>query len=349
MTKRGRRTNKATSMPRALRPRLFVGLLALLAATIATPGVAREDVRIGVGYGIAFLPTYLCQELNLVEKQGRSAGLDVKASYQHYLSSAAMQDAILSGAIDMGPYGVAPLLMAWDRADGTPQQAIAVSGLTTLPLTLLTNRPGVHSIEDLRPADRIAMPSLASPQMYVLQMQSEKLFGSGRYDKLRPQVVAMPHADAINALLSGSSEITAYFSSPPFTQIALRSPKIHAVLDSADVVGEASFLIVGATRHYADARPKIAAIVAKALQEAADFIKSDPHRAAEIYLKYEPSKTLDVATVESVLKDLQDNFGDSVHGVQAYADFMKTLGQLKNAPKSWKQIVAPAIANTSSS
>jgi NitT/TauT family transport system substrate-binding protein len=303
----------------------------------------------GVGYGIAFLPTYLCEELNLVEKQARSAGLDLKTSYQHFLSSGAMQEAIVSGAIDIGPYGVAALLMAWDKGTGTPQQAIAISGLTTLPLTLVTNRPGVRSIDDLKPADRIAMPSLASPQMYLLQMQSEKVFGPGHYDKLRLQTVAMSHADSINALLSGSGQITAYFSSPPFTQIALKSPKVHTILESADVAGETSFLVLGATRRYIDANPKIPAIIAKALQEAADFIKSDPRRAAEIYLKYEPSKTLDVATVEAVLRQLQDNFGDSVHGVQAYADFMTMLGQLTHTPKSWKEIVAPAIANTSSS
>jgi hypothetical protein len=38
-----------------------------------------------------------------------------------------------------------------------------------------------------------------------------------------------------------------------------------------------------------------------------------------------------------------------VQGVQAYADFMGKLGQLKTPPKSWKEIVTPSIANTPSS
>jgi NitT/TauT family transport system substrate-binding protein len=89
-------------------------------------------------------------------------------------------------------------------------------------------------------------------------------------------------------------------------------------------------------------------VIAKAMSEAASIIKTDPHKAAEIYLKHEPSKTLDVPTVEAILKQLADDFGSSIHGVQAYADFMGKLGQLKNPPKSWKEIVTPSIANTPS-
>src|SRR5262249_26115569 len=152
-----------------------------------------------------------------------------------------------------------------------------------------TNRRGIKSIEDLTRSDRISMPSLTSPQMYLLQMASEKVFGPGQQDKLREQVVALPHAEAINALLSGSSEVTAYFSSAPFTQVALKSPKIHAVFTSADIMGQSSFLIMGATKRYVEVNPAIPDVVAKAIQEAADIIRSDPRRAAEVYLKYEPS------------------------------------------------------------
>jgi NitT/TauT family transport system substrate-binding protein len=185
--------------------------------------------------------------------------------------------------------------------------------------------------------------------MYLLQMESEKVFGTAQYDKLRTQVVALPHSESINALLSGSTEVTTYFSSAPFTQAALKSPKVHSILTSSDVMGKSSFLIMSATKRYIEANPKMPGVIAKAIDEAATIIKTDPKRAAEIYLKYEPSKTLDVPAVEAILKELADDFGSSVHGVQAYADFMGELGQLKNPPKSWKDIVTPSIANTASS
>ena len=66
------------------------------------------------------------------------------------------------------------------------------------------------------------MPTLTSPQMQLLEMAAEKVFG--HYDHLRGQVVAMSHADAVDALGGGEpgEKIAAYFSSPPYTQLALR-------------------------------------------------------------------------------------------------------------------------------
>jgi len=332
-----------------LRPALLCAGLFSLVALMATPAQARQDIKIGVGFGMAFLPLYLCQELNLVEKQGKEAGLDIKANYRHLPDAGAMQDAVRSGAIDFGPYGVAALLIGWEKAKGTPQQTLAVAGLSNFPLVLLADRPAIKSIRDLKPTDRISMPSLGAPQMYVLEMASEKAFGPGQENRLRTQVVALPHAESVNALLSGSTEISAYFSSAPFTQLALASPKVHAILSSEDVMGPASLLVIGATRHTVETNRKISDVLAKAIDTAAEFIRSDPRKAAEIYLKYEPSKTLDVPMLAAVLRELQDDFGSPVHGVQAYADFMAKHGQLKNPPESWKEVVAPSLTKSPSS
>jgi len=332
------------------RARARQGLLALVTIAASTPAFAQHEVKIGIGFGLAFLPTYLCDELKLVEKHAKAAGLDVKTTYTRFSGSGPMQDAILSGSVDMGPYGVSALLIAWEKAKGTPQQTFAISGVTTLPLVLVTNRADVKSIKDLKPSDRISMPSVVSPQMYLLQMASEKAFGASERDKLRSQVVALPHPESVNAILSGSTEVTAYFSSAPFTQVVLKSPKVHSILTSTEALGgKSSFLIMGATKRYIDANPKMPEVIAKAMDDAAQIIRTDPKRAAQIYLKAEPSKTLDLAAVEAILKELKDEFGSSVQGVQAYADFMGKLGQLKNPPKSWKEIVTPSIANTPSS
>jgi NitT/TauT family transport system substrate-binding protein len=89
--------------------------LALVCAAVATPALAQQEVKIGIGFGIAFLPTYLMDEMKLVEKHAKAAGLDVKTTYHRFSGSGPMQDAILSGAVDMGPYGTAALLIAWER------------------------------------------------------------------------------------------------------------------------------------------------------------------------------------------------------------------------------------------
>jgi NitT/TauT family transport system substrate-binding protein len=325
---------------------LRLAALAVLCATVA-PVRAQDQVKIGIGFGLAFLPAYICQDLKLVEKRAKELHLDVKASYQGFVGSGPMQDAIASGAIDMGPYGTAPLLAAWEKAKDTPQQILAVSGITTMPLTLVSNRPNVATIADFQPTDRIAMPSLTAPQMYLLQMQSEKTFKA--YDKLQDQVVAMPPSEAVTALVDGSGVVTAYFASPPYTQLALRDEKVHRVLGSADVInGKASFLIMGATRAYIEAHPQMPEAIDKAMEDAARIIRSDPRRAAQIYLTHEPSMSLGDPLIEAVLREIKDEFGSAVYGVQVFADFMGRHGELKSPPKSWKDIVAPALLSSPS-
>ena len=315
-------------------------------ATAASPALAQEQIRIWLGYGFAFLPLYLCEDLKLVEKQAKAAHIDVTAKFQHIANGGELHAALIAGQIDMAPFGTAPLL-AGALADKQGRQIIAVSGITSLPLTLLSNQADERSIADLKASDRIAVPTMTSPQMYLLQMQSEQTFG--KFDQFRNQIVTLSHPQAIAVLAENTGQATAYFSSPPFTQIALRAANVHAMLSSADVMnGKSSFLMLGAQRSYVTAQPQLAEIVAKAIDEAARIIRDDPRRAAQIYLTHEPSTALNGAAVEAIIRDTKDEFGSAVYGVQATADFMVRIGEVKTPLRSWKEIAAPALFNTPS-
>jgi NitT/TauT family transport system substrate-binding protein len=324
----------------------FIALLLLLLVP-ALPARAEEPVRIGLGFGLAFLPVYICEDLKLVEKYGKGAHLELRPSYQRFLSAGPLQEALASGAIDLAPFGVAPLLAAWEKSKDTPRQVLVVSGLTTLPPVLLTNRSDVRTLADFHSADRIAVPSASAPQVYLLQMQAEKVFG--QHDKLRGQTVVRSHPDAIADLLDAKDSVAGYFSSAPFTEIALADGRVHKVLAASDVIdGKVSFLVLGATKAYITAHPQVPEVIAKAMDEAARLIHDDPRRAAEIYLAHEPSKTFDAAAIAAVLGDLKDEFGSEIHGFGAFADFMARHGELKSPPQSWKEIVAPALLNSPS-
>ncbi len=326
--------------------RIVAAALALCAGS--APALAQGQLKIGVGFGLAFLPIYICEDLKLIEKHGKDAHLELKAEFQRFTSAADVQGAIAAGAVDIAPFGPAPLLAAWQQGKDKPRQILVVSGMTSLPLVLLSNQPGVKTIADFKPADEIAMPTLSSPQMYLLELQSEKSFG--QYDKLRGQVVALPHAQAISDLVERSGPVKAYFSSPPFTQIALRDPNVHAVLNSSEVMGgKSSFLILGATRAYIDAHPQLPEVIEKAIDEAARIVHDDPRRAAQIYLTHEPSSVINGAAMEAVIREIKDEFGSPVFGMQTTADFMGRHGELKTVPKSWKEVVAPALLNSPSS
>jgi NitT/TauT family transport system substrate-binding protein len=320
-------------------------VFALTAAT--PPASAQEQVKIGIGYGLTFLPDYICQDLKLIEKYSRALHLNVKASYERFAGAGPMQDALASGAIDMAPFGAAPLLLEWEKTKNTPRQIVAISGIATLPVVLLSSRPTVHSVADLRAGDRIAIPTRTAPQMYFLQMQSQKTFG--QYDRLGRQVVVLSPSNALAALLAGNGAVTAVFTSPPYTEIALKDENVHPILSSEQVIGgKASFLVMGAMAAYVSAHPKIPEIIDKAMDEAARLIRDDPRRAAQIYLAHEPSQALNAAEVDAILKDNKDEFGSAVEGMQAFADFLGWRGALKTPPRSWKEIVAPALLNSPS-
>ena len=318
----------------------------LLLFTTLTPACAQETLRIGVGYGLAFLPIYVCEDLKLIEKYAKAAHLDVKPNFQRFTGAAAVQEAVASGTVDIGPFGVAPLLAAWQKSKDKPNQILAVSGMTSLPLVLLSSQPDAQSIADFKPADRIAVPTLTSPQMYVLELQSEKIFG--QYDRLRDQVVVLSHADAIASLVEG--KVAAYFASPPFTQLALRAVNVHRLLTSTAVMGgKFSFLVLGATKATIDNAPQMPEVIDKAIDEAARLIHDDPRRAAQIYLTHEPSGTLSGAATEAVIREARDEFGSAVYGVKTIADFMGRHRELVTPPRSWKDIVAPSLLSSPSS
>jgi len=191
------------------------------------------------------------------------------------------------------------------------------------------------------------MPTLTAPQMYLLEMQSEKVLGG--YDRLREQVVVLSHADAIAALFDGGGPADAYFSSPPYSGIALKDAKVHRILNSENVIGgKVSLLIIGATKNYIEAHPKIPEAIDKAMDEAAHIIHDDPRRAAQIYLQHEPSRALDASDIEAVLRENKDQFGSALYGIQVFADFMSRHGELNAPPQSWKEIVAPSLLNSPS-
>jgi len=311
------------------------------------PASAQDQVRLGYGFGLAFLPVFICENLKLIDKHAKALHVDVKANYQRFIGAAAMRDALAASSIDVAPFGTAPLLVAWEKTKGLPEQIYAVSGLTTMPLTLLSAQANLQSLKDFRPADSIAVPALTAPQMYLLEMQSEKILG--QYDRLSGQVIAQSPSASLAGLMAGNGPAAAFLSAP-YTELALRDGAVHRVLGSADVMGgKASFLIMGASLTYIGRHPQIIAAIGQAIEEAARLIRDEPRRAAQIYLTHEPSRALNGAAIDAVIRDIRDEFGSAVYGVQSFADFMGRHGELKTPPRSWKEIVAPALLNSPSS
>jgi NitT/TauT family transport system substrate-binding protein len=213
-----------------------------------------------------------------------------------------------------------------------------------MPNKLVTRNPNVKKLEDFTEKDRIAMAGAGSSvQTIYLQMAAAKIWGADDYKKMNPLMVNLPHPEGLRALLSGSGDITAQFTSPPFQNTALENPGIHTVLNSYDVMGGPNtFLVVWATNKFREENPKAYRAVVDALKEATDAINADKKRAAEIYVKEGGGKE-DVNKIFKIMSDPQIRYTMAPEKVLPFAQFMHQVGTIKNKPESWKDLFFPEV------
>jgi NitT/TauT family transport system substrate-binding protein len=287
----------------------------------------------------------LMEEQKLIEKHAKAAGLDVKVGWAKFAGGNVMNDALLSGSLQFASGGVGPLVTLWSKTVGN-LDVKAVSAINSMPLYLNTRNPDVKSIKDFTDKDRIALPAVkVSIQAVTLQMAAEQAFGAGQQNRLDPLTVTLSHPDGQTALLSGRSEITAHFSSPPFQYQQLDKPGIHTVLNSYDVLGgPATFNLVWTTTRFRNENPKLYDAFVKALDEAIAIINRDKRAAAEAYLRISKDKD----SLDNILRMLNDPlivYTTTPQNVLKYVDFMLKTGAIKTRPKSWQDLFFPNAHN----
>ena len=320
----------------------------LLAAVIAlTSTAARAEVselKVAQQYGVSYLPLLVMQDQKLIEKHAKEAGVkDLKVSWAKFAGGNVMNDGLLSGSLDVASGGVGPLVKLWAKTRGN-YDVRAIAALNYMPLYLNTRDPAVKSIKDFTSKDKIALPAVkVSIQAVTLQMAAQQAFGPGQQGKLDPLTVSMSHPDGMTAMLSGKSEVTAHFTSPPFQYQELADPQVHTVLSSYDVLGgPATFNLVWTTAKFRNENPKVYAAFVKALNEAIAMINKDKKWASELYLRTSKNKS----SVEDILKILEDPkvaFTTTPQNVMKYVDFMYKTKSIEVMPHSWKDLFFPEV------
>ncbi|MDQ6619259.1 MAG: ABC transporter substrate-binding protein [Pseudomonadota bacterium] len=329
-------------MPR----RFLLSSMALICA--ATVGVARaemSEIKVAQQYGISYLPLMIMEEQKLVEKHAKASGLEVKVGWAKFAGGNVMNDALLSNSLQFASGGVGPLVTLWSRTRGN-LDVKAVAAINSMPLYLNTRNPAVKTLKDFTDKDKIALPAVkVSIQAITLQMAAEKVFGEGQQGKLDSLTVSMAHPDAQAALLSGATEITAHFSSPPFQYQQLRKPGIHTVVNSYEVLGgPATFNTVWTTSKFRSENPKLYEAFIKALDEAIATINRDKRAAAEAYLRISKDKD-SVEDITAMMNDPQIVFTTTPQNIMKYVNFMLKTGAIKTKPDSWKDLFFPNVQN----
>jgi NitT/TauT family transport system substrate-binding protein len=319
-----------------------------LAALLLLAGMARAEVDVvkipkGAG-GVGFLPLIVMEEKKLVEQEAQKMGIKLGAEYIRLGGPAVVNDMLLAGAAHFAPAGPPAFITIWDRT-ASNMKVKGVAAMTSIPMYLNTKAPHLKSLKDLTPTDKIAVTAVkVSIPAIIMQMQAIKESGKADYAKYDPYTVSLQHPEGVIALLSGKTEITAHFTSPPFHQRERRDPAVRTITTSNEIMGAPStFTMLYAPTRFHDENPKAYAAVLKALQAAIDFINADRKAAAEVFLASEEGRGWKLDDIMEILNDPDVRFTTSPESLVTYANFMADVGSIKVKPARWQDMFFPEI------
>ena len=121
-------------------------------------------------------------------------------------------------------------------------------------------------------------------------------------------------------------------------QRELRSPQLHSILSTYDVLGgPATLNVIWTVARFHDEHPKTYRVFVESLEEAIDLLNRDKRAAAATYKRL----TNDSESVEAITAMLEDPrlaFTLTPHRVLRTAEFMHRIGRVKHRPASWKDL-----------
>lgn len=310
-----------------------------------------QEVSISKGYGILYLPLIVMEDHKLLEKQAEKAGLgNLKVKWVLLDGGNVINDAMMAGTLSFAGTGAPGFITLWSKAKGIASvEVVGISALSSTSLYLNSNNPDIKTLADFNGNEKIALPGIkTSLSAVVLQMMAAKQFGRENFAKLDPFTVSLPHPEGLVALTSGKTEITAHFTSPPFSYLELNDPKIHRVANSVDVIGNVTLDVVYAPRKFVDANPKTSEAMLAALDEANAFIANNKDEAAEIFVRSSKTK-VSKQEVLKILEDPDTRFSTTPDKVMNFVEFMRLAGTIKAAPAKWSDMFIPPLGSRNGS
>jgi NitT/TauT family transport system substrate-binding protein len=133
------------------------------------------------------------------------------------------------------------------------------------------------------------------------------------------------------------------FSVPPFQQQQLEQPGIHTILNSYDVMdGPHTFTAAWTSAQFRDRNPVLYRALVAALREATERVDKDRQTAASYWIKDVGSK-LPLEKVTAVVSGPQVKWTMAPENTMKFASFMHSVGSLRTAPQSWRDLFFPEI------
>ena len=322
--------------------RAFLAAVFLVVSTASSlPAVAQTaEIRLARQFSMGYLQFNLIEKHKLLEKHAAALGIkDLKVTWAVFNGANAMNDALLSGSLDIVSGGVTGLVTLWARTRGTPQEVKGIATFTSQPIWLNTRNPAVKSIRDFTDADRIALPAIkVSINAVILHMAAAKEWGPAEYTRLDRFLVAMTPPDSSIALQAGAAGLTSAFSLPPFQYVEIEKPEIRTVLNSYEVFGGPhSFTGAWTSAAFRAKNPALYKALIGAFTEATEMLNKDVTEAAAHWVGAAKSK-LSLEKVAAIARGPQVKWTMAPENMQKLAEFMHSVGAIKAKPATWKDM-----------
>ena len=290
----------------------------------------KDVVTVSYQYGIAYLPIQVVKDLNLIEKYYSGSA---QIEWIILNSGQAVNEAFISGDIDIAAQGVAPIITGIVK--GVDYRIF--SGISSQPVKLMTNQKGISSLGDIAPDSKIAMGSLGSMQHIILAMACEKEFGDAH--ALDEMVMPLSHPDAMNAVLTGSVDY--HVATPPYLFIEEENENISEVGGVSDAWPQGNSFVVGvASSDFINSDPELYEAFVLAVSEAVDYVNDNPEEVAARYCEEQG------VSKDTLLKYLSNPgciYEVQTHGVIELAQFMVNNGFVDGSCPSVEDIFSEAI------
>ncbi len=327
---------------------MCVIVLGVLAA-VADARAEVEAIRIGRQPGLTYLPLIVMQHDQLLDRRAREAGLAGLAYKPVQLGSAgALNDALLSGSVDMVAGAITVMAVLTDKTRGT-LDVRGIAALNASPMLLNTNNRSIKTVRDFTERDRIAVSAVKlSIHAILIEMAAAQAFGADQFERLDRLTVSLPHPEGMASLLTGKTEITGHFTTPPFQDIELQNPAVHTVTSSNEILGGRNTMsLIWTTGRFRADNPRAYKAFLAALEDADRAIVQDPRRAAQLYVETEGG-TMAREFVERLIADPQV-WTTVPERMMPYVAFLMRIGRLKGRYDGWKDLFFPEIHDKSGS
>lgn len=287
-----------------------------------------EEITIAYQSSVGYAPLIVMKEQKLVEKHYNG---DITVKWVEMSNGAAINEGLISGAIDVGSMGV-PVAITGIQA-GSPYKI--AFGLSAQPYALLSNSPEINSLSDISKLDQIAITNINSQPHILLAMAARKELGDAH--ALDGNLTVLGNADGFAAIISGAVACHMVISPYNFMEVVSDDAEIHEIEISSDIwPPENTALVSVVPECLKTEKPEVYNALLSAVEEAMDFIEENPEDTAVMLAKgYDASSE----EIQRWIDDARSSYGTELYGVMDMADFMVEEGFLAEGPTSIHDLV----------